>query len=222
MPTKKSKKLDGISSEAAKKATGHDWAEWKSILEKAGAKNWNHKEIVAYLRNSYKLSGWWQQTVTVAYEKAEGRRVDGQTADTGFQVGIQKVFPIGIDQAWSLLSSRKGIDCWLGKVSRLALVEGKTYTTESGIEGEIRVVKPGSRLRLKWHKPGMKRPATLQITLVERAPEKTSIRVHLEHLPSQKVREEMKSHWQEVLGKLEDLAASKEGEKNSSKVVIKN
>jgi uncharacterized protein YndB with AHSA1/START domain len=198
-----------VSSEAAKKATGHDWAEWKSILDKAGAKKWNHKEIVAYLQDNYKLSGWWQQTVTVAYEKAEGRRVIGQTADTGFQVGIQKTLPIGIGQAWSLLSSRKGIACWLGKVSRLSLAEGRTYKTESGIEGEIRVVKPGNRIRLTWRKTGMKRPATLQITLVESPAEKTSIRVHLEHLPSQKVREEMKSHWRGVLSDLAELAASK-------------
>ena len=209
MPKKKTNKLDGVSSESAKKATGHDWAEWKSILDKAGAKKWNHKEIVAYLKDNYELSGWWQQSVTVAYEKAEGRRVVGQTADTGFQVGIQKTFPVGIDQAWSLLSSRKGIACWLGNVSRFSFVEGKTYTTESGTEGEIRVVKPGNRIRLTWHKPGMKRPATLQITLVENTSEKTSIRVHLEHLPSQKVREEMKSHWRGVLGDLAELAASK-------------
>ena len=46
MPKKHTKKLDGISSEAAQKATGYDWAEWISILDKAGAKTWNHKEIV--------------------------------------------------------------------------------------------------------------------------------------------------------------------------------
>ena len=209
MPTQKTQKLYGVSSEAAKEATGYDWAEWKSILDRAGAKNWNHKEIVAYLKENYKLSGWWQQTVTVAYEKAEGRRVVGQTAETGFQVGVQKTFPLGIDEAWALLSSRKGIACWLGKVSGLSLAEGKIYETESGIEGEIRVVKPGNRIRLTWHKPGMKRPATLQITLVESTSEKTSIRVHLEHLPSQKVREEMKSRWRGVLGDLAELAATK-------------
>lgn len=209
MTTKKTKRLDGVSSEAAKKATGHEWAEWILILDKAGAKKWNHKEIVAYLKDTHKLSGWWQQTVTVAYEKAAGRRVVGQTADTGFQVGVQKTFPIGIDEAWTFLSSRKGIACWLGKVSRLSLTEGKTYKTESGIEGEIRVVKPGKRIRLTWHKPSMKRPATVQITLVQIAPEKTSIRVHLEQLPSQAFREDMKRHWREVLGDFAKLMASK-------------
>lgn len=204
MPKKQTKKLDGVSSEAVQKATGHDWAEWISLLDKAGAKKWNHKEIVAYLKETHKLSAWWQQTVTVAYEKSKGRRVVGQTADTGFQVGVQRAFPIGLDDAWSLLSSRKGIACWLGNVGHFSLTEGKTYKTDTGIEGEIRVVKPGNRVRLTWHRPGMKRPATLQIGLAKSGP-KTSFRVHLEHLASQKSRDEMKSHWRGVLEELARL-----------------
>jgi uncharacterized protein YndB with AHSA1/START domain len=69
----------------------------------------------------------------------------------------------------------------------------------------MRVVKPGQRLRLTWQRPGMKRPATLQITLVEGQPGKTSFRIHLEHLPSQKFREEMKSHWKDVLSDLAEM-----------------
>ena len=204
MPKKHTKKLDGISNEAAQKATGHDWAEWISILDKAGAKKWNHKEIVAYLKDTHELSGWWQQTVTVAYEKSKGRRVVGQTADTGFQVGVQKTIPIGLDDAWTLLSSRRGVGCWLGKVGRFTLTEGKTYKTDVGIEGEIRVVKPGNRVRLTWQSPRMKRPATLQIALAASG-QKTSFRIHLEHLPSQKSREEMKKHWRGILDSLAHL-----------------
>lgn len=205
MAKTKTKKLDGISNEAAHKATGHDWAEWMLILDKVGAKTWNHKEIVAYLKHTYDLSAWWQQTVTVAYEKSQGRRVTGQTANTGFQVGVQKVFPIGLDDAWTLLSSRRGVVCWLGKADRFSLTKGKIYKTNSGIEGEIRVVQPGKRLRLSWRRPDMKRSATLQITLVESGPKKTSLRIHLEHLPSEKSREEMKAHWRSVLDNLAQL-----------------
>jgi hypothetical protein len=137
MPKKQTKRLDGVSSEAAQKATGRSWSEWVSILDKAGAKNWNHKEIVAFLKDNHGLSGWWQQTVTVAYEKAQGRRVVGQTANTGFQVGVQKTLPISLDDAWALLVSRKGVGIWLGMVGRFSLSEGRSYKTEAGIDGEI-------------------------------------------------------------------------------------
>lgn len=208
MATKQPKKLSGVSSEAAKRSTGLNWDEWLSVLDDAGAKNWAHKEIVAYLKENHDLSPWWQQMVTVSYEKAKGRRVVGQTADAGFQVGVQKTVPVSIDEAWTLLISPKGITCWLGNIGRSILTEGKSYETDTGTNGEVRVVKPGNRVRLTWQKSGMKRPVTLQIALVERGPGKTSVRVHLEKLPSQKAREEMKGHWKNALDDLARLAAS--------------
>lgn len=201
-------KLDGVSSAAAEKATGHGWDAWLAILDRAGAEDWNHKQIVAFLKENHRLSGWWQQTVTVAYEKAKGRRVVGQTADAGFQVGVQKTLPIGVDEVWALLASRKGISCWLGKISRFKLGEGTRYETDCGTEGEIRVVKAGHRVRLTWQPTGLKSPATLQVTLVAGGPAKTSVRVHLEKLPSQKFREEIKEHWRRVLGSLCELATA--------------
>ncbi len=201
--------LAGVSAAAVQKATGGDWEHWLHVLDEAGAKAWSHKQIVAHLRDNSDMSGWWQQMVTVGYEQARGRRVLGQTAGTGFQLGVQKTIPIGLDEAWTLLSSRKGVACWLGKVSRFSLAEGKKYCTDDGICGEIRVVKPHNRIRLTWNQSGMPRPATLQISLIETGESKTSIRVHLEHLPSQEFREQMKSHWQKTLKALAQLAPAK-------------
>lgn len=199
-------KLGGVSNEAVEKATGHGWSQWLAILDKAGAGQRDHKEIVAYLKQTHGLSRWWQQTVTVGYEKSKGRRVVGQTADAGFQVGVQKTIPVDVETGWQLLTSRKGLACWLGKTVGFSLVEGATYKTDGGAHGEVRVVKPGSRIRLTWQSPDMKRPATLQISLVASGPEKTSFRIHLEKLASQKAREMMKEHWRDVLNRLAQLA----------------
>jgi uncharacterized protein YndB with AHSA1/START domain len=203
MAKKQSTKLEGVSNDAVKKATGHGWDEWLRVLDKAGAMDWDHKQIVAFLEKNYDLSGWWQQTVTVGYEKAKGRRVVGQTADAGFQVGVQKTLAIPLDEAWNLLTSSSGIACWLGNVNRFKLQEGKTYRTDTGMEGEIRVVKPRDRVRLTWKSPGMDHPATLQIALTPSANGKTALRVHLERLPSQATRDEMKAHWRGVLEELD-------------------
>lgn len=86
-------------------------------------------------------------------------------------------------------------------------MEGERYATDSQVTGEVRVVKPKERLRLTWQRPGMERPATLQIALVETSPGKSSVRVHLEHLPSEAFRHEMKSHWKDVLDRLARSAA---------------
>ena len=207
--------LNGVSSEAVMRATGHGWEEWLAILDQAGAEGWGHKEIVAYLASSHGLSGWWQQMVTVAYEKAKGRRVVGQTADTGFQVGVQKTIPLTINDAWALLTSPEGIAIWLGEGGRFTLSVGERYATESQVTGEVRVVKPGDRLRMTWQRPGMGRPATLQVALVGTSPGKTSVRVHLEHLPSEAFRQEMKAHWKEVLDRLARSAAPSKDERPS-------
>jgi len=202
-----SKKLDGVSNEAVARATGRDWDAWLKILNRAGAKDWTHKEIVAHLKENHDLSAWWQQTVTVAYEKANGRRVVGQTADTGFQVGVQRTLKIDQADAWNLITSRAGLTCWLGKAPRFRLAEGKSYRTADGIEGEVRVVREGERVRLTWKSDRLARSATVQIALASPGAGKTSIKVHMENLPSQAMREKMKSHWQNVLDELRDLAA---------------
>jgi hypothetical protein len=48
--------------------------------------------IVAYLERDHgeATSSWWRQSITVGYEQARGKRVVGETTDTGLQVGVQK------------------------------------------------------------------------------------------------------------------------------------
>ena len=65
--------LGGVSSEAVVKATGKSWAEWLQILDRAEAREMNHRQIVALLGEESRLSsGWWQQTIAVGYEQARG------------------------------------------------------------------------------------------------------------------------------------------------------
>jgi hypothetical protein len=83
-----------ISDAALKKATGKGRAQWFALLDKAGAKKMSHKQIVQWLYESHIKKSWWAQMVAVEYEYARGKRVLGQTADAGFQIGLQKVLPI--------------------------------------------------------------------------------------------------------------------------------
>ena len=74
-----------ISNEAVKKSTGKTWKEWISILNKAGAKKMEHKQVAKLLSEKYGLSGWWSQMVTVQYEqKVKGRKKHEKPE--GFQI----------------------------------------------------------------------------------------------------------------------------------------
>jgi uncharacterized protein YndB with AHSA1/START domain len=204
----------GISSEAARKATGRGWAEWRDVLDDAGAADWDHKEIVAYLEREHPEveSGWWRQSVTVAYELAIGKRVPGETTAGGFQVGVQRTVPLAPAQAWALLTGRP--ELWLGEDARIEFQEGASYEVPAGgdlpaASGEVRVVKPGDRLRMTWHPEGWEAPATLQLSLSEPRPGACAIQAHLEKLPDPDAREASRERWRGVLARIAAEAAGR-------------
>lgn len=74
-------KAPEISNEAVQAKTRKTWDEWFAILDDAGGREMGHKEVVAVLNNNYEISAWWQQSVTVAYEKARGMRQKHEMVD---------------------------------------------------------------------------------------------------------------------------------------------
>ena len=217
-----------IKDAAVKKATGKNWAEWFALLDKAGAKNWPHKQIAQWLRDQYgeymlafrqaqghstvlrniNLGGspratveWWCQGVTVAYEKARGLRVLGETKDSGFEIGVQKTLELSPEEAWKFITSPQGLKIWLGEGVELKFEPGETYATKDGTIGQIRTIHEGERLRLTWQPKNWAKPSTLQIYFMPTG-SKTSLRFHQEKLADAKTRAQMKQHWQKVLEKL--------------------
>lgn len=81
------------------------------------------------------------------------------------------------------------------------LKPGHQYRTMLGT-GEIRVVKPLLQLRLTWKKEGWQRPSTIQIRILSKENNKTTISFHQEHLADQQIREEMKRYWESRLASI--------------------
>ena len=196
----------GVSSEAVAKATGRDWTGWLEFLDGLGARELDHKGLVALLAGPGGLDhGWWQQTVAVGYGQARGLRVVGQTAEGNFQIGVQKTLPLPADEAWTLLTEDPGRTLWLGHTDNLEFVTGEQYGTSEGTRGAIRSLVPGERVRLTWHHPDLARPSTLQI-YVAPSGEKASVRFHQERLSSLEEREQMRRRWKDVLEELLQVA----------------
>mgnify|MGYP001820979411 CR=1 FL=1 len=204
--------FSGVTDRAVAEATGRGWAEWLDVLDAAGASGWDHKKTVAHLEREYTdVSHWWRQSITVAYEQARGKRVVGQTADAGFQVGVRRTATATTDDAWELLVSRP--ELWLGAAADLDVTVLGDYAVpagegEPGVSGEIRVVRPGHRLRMTWQPSGWRAPATLQLTLTPASAGKTTIGVHLEKLPDARAREAMRTHWRGVLDGLAQVLSA--------------
>lgn len=205
--------LGRLTPDAVREGTGREWEEWLDLLDAAGAFDWDHRGIVDYLEREYpEVSGWWWQSLAVAYERARGKRAVGQTADVGFQIGVQRSMPATRGQVWELITTRP--ELWLGAGAVVTFEPGTPYDvppgdSDPGAHGEIRVVKPGDRLRLTWQPEGWSAPATVQLALSAAGQGRTRLQAHMEKLPDGEAREAMRQRWRAVL---ERIALTVEGE----------
>ncbi len=129
----------------------------------------------------------------------------GQTADAGFQVGVQLSIAAEAKEVWEVITSRT--ELWLGGGASLLFREGEKYEVrpEAGIPGatgEIRVVRPGERIRMTWQPDGWTAPATVQLGVAGSGSGRTAVRAHLEKLPDAETREAMRAHWRSALERI--------------------
>lgn len=198
-------KIAGVSDEAVVDATGEPWAAWIDLLDELDGTDLTHGERVAALANAGVESGWWRQKLAVGYEHERGLREVGETADAGYQVGVQRTLAVPAEELWALLTSPAGLAAWLGEVETFAADPGEHYETADGTAGEVRTVAEGERLRLTWQPPDREAATTLQVTLGESPSggERTVLRVHHERLADATEREAMRDHWRAVLDRIE-------------------
>lgn len=75
-----------MGAEALRAATGRTHAEWREVLEAAGALEWSHKQTAQWLVREQGVDGWWAQGITVDFEQDRKGRLPGQQADGTFAV----------------------------------------------------------------------------------------------------------------------------------------
>lgn len=114
-----------------------------------------------------------------------------ETADAGFEVGVQGTLPLNQPAAWKLVTSPAGRKVWLGEA-----------------EAETRTARSGERLRLAYQTRGRTSPTTLQLTLScpRNTSDRTTIHFHHEKLSGTVEREAMRRHWRQVIEELCALA----------------
>jgi hypothetical protein len=129
--------FDRISSEALRDATGRDWDDWLETLDAAGAADWTHKEIVAYLGREHAedTSSRWRQSITVGYDQARGLRVVGETADTGFQVEVQRTVAATVTEVWDVITSRPSCGWAKGPPSSSPRASGTRFPARAARSG---------------------------------------------------------------------------------------
>ena len=195
-----------ISDESVLKATKKSWQDWFNILEKVGARGWTHQETAAYLKKKYKLTGWWQQSVTLAYEIFIGRRIEGRNAKGEHSLTATKTLLITPKKLWILLNSEEGMAAWLQPMSEFSLKKGEQFEREGGIFGEVRTVKAPTRARLTWQETDQLKPTLLQIYIVPKKDGKKTVLVfYHERIMNARMRDDLRAYWKGALSRLEEL-----------------
>ena len=129
-------------------------------------------------------------------EKSAGRAKDGTYA-----VGVRRTFASMPQHAWDVLASPEGLAIWLGAAPDL--IKGAAYQA-SGASGEVRVVSPGSHMRLTWQPDGWAFASTIQVRVLPAAGGAT-VSFHQERLPGAAEREAMRERWMAALDRLAPL-----------------
>jgi hypothetical protein len=105
--------LAGLSDAAVKAKTGCTWEKWVAALDYAGAHEWSHREIAAYVQEKFKTPSWWTQTVTVGYERIKGLRAIGQRRDGGYSATKSRTFPVPVSRLYRAFRDSRSRARWL-------------------------------------------------------------------------------------------------------------
>ncbi len=183
--------------------TGHDLAHWFDVLDKFGAIEKGHTRAADHLYSEHGVPGWYCQGITVAYERARGKRVMNQKCDGTFEVSASKVIAADTRSLVKMLTDPKQRKRWSAAADR-ALVE----SLEAGLKepkSKGFVIRPDGQARYRYKWDGM----TVQFNLYPKGPGKTSIVATQQKLPGAEAVEPYRALWKTAFAALAALPPSR-------------
>jgi hypothetical protein len=174
------RKMIKPGDDAVHSATGKDWQTWFEILDLAGARELDHKGIVAYINDHFTISSWWQQQVTVTYEQVRGLRKVHEMLD-GYQISRSKTIAIPISRLYAAWVEADFRETWLGKVDL-----------------QIRSANLNKSLRISWLEPS----SLVTVNFYRKAGDKSQVTVQHSKLEKPEQAEVMKTYWSRALIRL--------------------
>ena len=176
-------KVAGMSDDAVRNATGHDWREWTRRLDAEDASTWPHAKIAAWLRETHGVTGWWSQSVTVAYERFRGLRDVGQRRGGGYDMNKSKTVGVPPDGAKAAFTDEGLRAHWLPDVT-------------------LEPVPTRSRKSLRFR---LADGATLQAWFEPKGDERTAVSLQIEGFESRELVDAAKERWGNRLNALKEL-----------------
>ena len=178
-----------ISNDAVKKRTGKNWQEWYKILNNAGAKKMNHKEIATWVYYNNDVSSWWAQMITVHYEQTVKGRMKHEKP-SGFEISKGKTVSVPISKLYSAWEKKLIRNKWLSKPNL-----------------KIRNAQPGKSMRATW----VDEETSLDVYFYDKGKDKSQVSVQHMKLRNSREAERMKKYWDTNLNKLKKYLETTNG-----------
>jgi hypothetical protein len=167
--------LAGMSDAVIKQRTGCKWERWVKTLDQFGAEKMSHREIAAMVNKTWKVDGWWSQTVTVGYERIKGLRARGQRRDGTYEASKSRTFNV---PAATLF------DAWKDANVR------KRWLDDAGVK--VRTATAPKSMRLAWSDGSI-----VAVGFYPKGKTKSSVAVQHTKLPDRETADRLKAYWSE-------------------------
>jgi uncharacterized protein YndB with AHSA1/START domain len=178
-----------ISNDAVKKRTGKNWQEWYKLLDDAGARKMNHKDITTWIYYNNNVSGWWAQMITTNYEQAVKGRMRHEKPG-GFEISKGKTVSVPISKLYSAWEKKLLRDKWLSKPNM-----------------KIKNATPGKSMLATW----VDEKTTLNVYFYNKGKDKSQVSVQHLKLKDSREAEKMKKYWDTNLSKLKKYLEATNG-----------
>jgi uncharacterized protein YndB with AHSA1/START domain len=178
--------LAGMADETIAARTGADWAEWVRRLDAIGATGKPHGDVARHVHETYGVSGWWSQGVTVGYERIRGLREIGQRLSGAYEASKSRTYPVSVERLFAACADARTRKRWL-----------------PGVALTVRKATPPKSLRISWDDG-----TSVQLWFTAKGPDRSNVALAHAKLPSRARADELKRYWGERLEALAELLAA--------------
>jgi uncharacterized protein YndB with AHSA1/START domain len=152
-------------------------------LDRLGAQDMQHREIVGLVNKKYKVDGWWSQSVTVGYERIKGLRARGQRRDGSYEATKSRTFDVPVETLFDAWADENVRRRWL-----------------NGANEKLRTATSPKSLRLGWADGSI-----VAVGFLTKGRSKSSVAVQHEKLPDRETANRLKQYWSDRLDALAEL-----------------
>ena len=188
-------KATGTVSEArCIEKTGHGFDHWFGVLDKFKAPDKGHKAAAKHLLDDHKVSAWYAQSITVAYERARGLRDVNQSCSGDFQVSVSRVLPVSLDAATDAIGQKRRRQLWSAEV------ESTVRDDLDKALGEKRIKRGPNAHALRYKT----KDGTVEWRLTAKDDAKSQLVVTASGLASRDAIEPQRARWKATLDRFRD------------------